>query len=114
MESSSRGYVAADGTSGRSRARRLAVGCLAIAGFIMFAAAPAAAGHKHKHKHKHNHHHHYEYSYGHGYRYAPPPTVIYVPARPVYVPPPPPVYYQPAPVIYGPPSLNVIIPLDFD
>jgi hypothetical protein len=42
--------------------------------------------------------------------------VVYVP-RPVYVAPPPPppvIYYEPAPVIYGPPSINLVIPLDFD
>lgn len=112
MESLSRGHVATDGSNRRSIIGRLAIGCLTIVGLVMFAAAPAAADHKHKHKHKHHQHHHYEY--GHGYYYVPPPAVVYLPARPVYVPPPPPVYYQPAPVIYGPPSLNVIIPLDLD
>lgn len=94
----------------RRWARRLALGCTAAAGLVMFAAGPAAADHKHRHRHGHHD------NYAYGYYVVPPPQVIYVQPRPVYVAPPPPpvIYYEPAPVIYGPPQINLVFPLDLD
>ncbi len=120
MESLSRGYVAADGTTKRPMARRLATACLMIAGLVVLAAAPAEAGHKHKHKHGHGHGHghgHYErhyhhYDYDDGYD-DDGNVVVIVNPRPRYVAPPVVHHYYPQPV-YGRPLFSVVIPVEID